>query len=261
MLLLLENVHGNSLSNQQKHLQTPIDGGAARRPARAVPSLFPTLYTPPALRRIHLPALASRALTLSCAVFADRCTAHAAVVSAVVVVVACCTHLICLSPASAAVASSTASTSTNCNLLHQPLSTTTLSTMAEPRTTRTSKSSTSASKSSTSASKSSSSASKTTSASKSTSKSKSKSSKSDDSKVHKLALKGSSKIVNEFVSLYHHTYTTTSNQTRLTIYHRSLSTPSTPFCKTCQGPDRPLDCCLRSRSFQRGVYPAEDFTA
>lgn len=60
--------------------------------------------------------------------------------------------------------------------------------MSEPRTTRSTKTTSSTSKS-TSASKSSS------------SKSKSKSSKSDESKVHKLALKGSSKIVNEFVSL------------------------------------------------------------
>ncbi|KAJ4984968.1 HORMA domain-containing protein [Stagonosporopsis vannaccii] len=81
--------------------------------------------------------------------------------------------------------------------------------MAEPRTTR--------------AAKTSSSTSKSTAASKSTSKatkSKSKSSKSDESKVHKLALKGSSKIVNEF-----------------------------------------FEYSINTILFQRGVYPAEDFTA
>ncbi|KAF1837669.1 mitotic spindle checkpoint component mad2 [Decorospora gaudefroyi] len=50
--------------------------------------------------------------------------------------------------------------------------------------------------------------------------SKSKSSKSDASKVHKLALKGSSKVVNEF-----------------------------------------FEYCINTILFQRGVYPAEDFTA
>ncbi|KAF3038550.1 Mitotic spindle checkpoint component mad2 [Didymella keratinophila] len=84
--------------------------------------------------------------------------------------------------------------------------------MSEPRTTRTSKSS-STSKSA--------SGSKSTSTSKSaSSKSKSKSSKSDESKVHKLALKGSSKIVNEF-----------------------------------------FEYSINTILFQRGVYPAEDFTA
>ncbi|KAF1931312.1 mitotic spindle checkpoint component mad2 [Didymella exigua CBS 183.55] len=84
--------------------------------------------------------------------------------------------------------------------------------MAEPRPTRTSKTA-SASKS----------ASKPASASKSSSssaKSKSKTSKSDESKVHKLALKGSSKIVNEF-----------------------------------------FEYSINTILFQRGVYPAEDFTA
>ncbi|KAL1597558.1 Mitotic spindle checkpoint component mad2 [Nothophoma quercina] len=79
--------------------------------------------------------------------------------------------------------------------------------MSEPRTTRSTKTTSSTSKS-TSASKSSS------------SKSKSKSSKSDESKVHKLALKGSSKIVNEF-----------------------------------------FEYSINTILFQRGVYPAEDFTA
>ncbi|KAF2998202.1 hypothetical protein E8E13_004737 [Curvularia kusanoi] len=96
--------------------------------------------------------------------------------------------------------------------------------MAEPRTTRTSKSSTSASKSSSSTSKT------TSSSSKSTSKSKSKSSKSDESKVHKLALKGSSKIVNEFVN---------------------RDSPASPQ----------FEYSINTILFQRGVYPAEDFTA
>ncbi|KAF1358506.1 mitotic spindle checkpoint component mad2 [Lizonia empirigonia] len=78
--------------------------------------------------------------------------------------------------------------------------------MSEPRSTRSSKPASSTSKS--------------TSAAKTTSKSKTKSSKSDDSKVHKLALKGSSKIVNEF-----------------------------------------FEYSINTILFQRGVYPAEDFTA
>ncbi|KAH6621866.1 HORMA domain-containing protein [Boeremia exigua] len=88
--------------------------------------------------------------------------------------------------------------------------------MSEPRTTRSTKTSSSTAKSA-SASKSSS-----KSASKSTSKSasKSKSAKSDESKVHKLALKGSSKTVNEF-----------------------------------------FEYSINTILFQRGVYPAEDFTA
>lgn len=98
--------------------------------------------------------------------------------------VVCCVRL----PAvSVEVALSTASPSTNRPSTHQQLTSTTTAHMSEPRSTRSSKTTSSTSKS-TSASKS------------STSKSKSKSSKSDESKVHKLALKGSSKIVNEFVS-------------------------------------------------------------
>ncbi|UPX20193.1 Mitotic spindle checkpoint component mad2 [Ascochyta rabiei] len=83
--------------------------------------------------------------------------------------------------------------------------------MSEPRTTRSSKTASSTSKPA--------SASASTS-SKSTSKSKSKSSKTDGAKVHKLALKGSSKIVNEF-----------------------------------------FEYSINTILFQRGVYPAEDFTA
>ena len=65
------------------------------------------------------------------------------------------------------------------------------------------------------------SSSKTSSKSKS---SKSDSSKSDSSKVHKLALKGSSKVVNEFVS-------PPSRQTSWTLTQISLSIASTPYCK------------------------------
>jgi hypothetical protein len=80
----------------------------------------------------------------------------------------------------------------------------------------------------------------------------SKSSKSDPSKVHKLALKGSSKVVNEFVSssaiAYHPALT---SLVRVLHQHHSVRTISSIFIV------QPAD----SRRFQRGVYPAEDFTA
>jgi hypothetical protein len=54
--------------------------------------------------------------------------------------------------------------------------------------------------------------------------SKSKSSKSDTAKVHKLALKGSVKVVNEFVS-------SADLERHPTLTKMSSNTPSTPYCK------------------------------
>lgn len=58
--------------------------------------------------------------------------------------------------------------------------------------------------------------------------SKSKSSKSDSSKVHKLALKGSSKVVNEFVSGVAPACLPICGQT---LRPSSLNTRSTPYCR------------------------------
>lgn len=162
--LLLENVQTTALSNQ--------------RPADSSNCIPHVPHTP--LRRIRLPALASRALIPACTHIAalalhrgrHSCAANASQQPR--------SELPRRQPRHQQTAKPP----------RQPLSTTTASSMSEPRTTRSTKTSTSTSKST--------SASKPT--SKSTSKSKSKSSKTDESKVHKLALKGSSKIVNEFVS-------------------------------------------------------------
>lgn len=88
------------------------------------------------------------------------------------------------------------------------------------------------------------------------SKSTKTSSKSDSSKVHKLALKGSSKVVNEFVRAPR---TCHMPDQALTTF--SLSTRSTPSCMCQATVLRTADGQLTAARFQRGVYPAEDFTA
>jgi len=91
----------------------------------------------------------------------------------------------------------------------------------------------------------------------------------DKSKVHKLSLKGSAKLVAEFVSI-----TRTPRCCDLGLASTSsadLTPPSssntrfTRFCKvTYKQPSQTRLARSRLtafRSFQRGVYPAEDFTA
>lgn len=89
--------------------------------------------------------------------------------------------------------------------------------------------------------------------SKETSKSKDK----EKSKVHKLSLKGSARLVAEFVRLHSFWVPFRLREGLLTVY--SSNTLFTAFCTR----NSPID---RFRftdsfiSFQRGVYPAEDFT-
>lgn len=90
----------------------------------------------------------------------------------------------------------------------------------------------------------------------------------DKSKVHKLSLKGSAKLVAEFVSSVCLPSVCRKHLTNLcNSKTNSSSTPSIPSCTRPNSHSLNIEnahSCADSfmcRRFQRGVYPAEDFTA
>ncbi|ATY58820.1 HORMA domain-containing [Cordyceps militaris] len=78
----------------------------------------------------------------------------------------------------------------------------------------------------------------------------------DKSKVHKLSLKGSSRLVAEFVSIASRRLPFITEANRAT----SSNILSIRFC-TSEPSTQSATKADRSNRFQRGVYPAEDFTA